>query len=49
MLTFFVEQSQVDTNFTLKELLEFSEREFVKAVIIRKFAKLENGVVSWLA
>ena len=49
MLTFFVEQSQVDNNFTLNELLEFSRREYIKAVVIRKFATLENGVVSYLS
>lgn len=47
MLTLIVEQEQVDKNFTLQELLEFSKKNSTR-VRIRDYMTFENGVVTCL-
>ncbi len=48
MLTFIVEQDQVDKDYTLKELKDFSKR-IVCRVIVRGFCIMEKGALTWLA
>lgn len=48
MLTFIVEQKQVDKDYTLKELLDYS-RKYNWRIIIREFAMFESGVLTYLS
>lgn len=47
MITWFVEQKDVDSNFSLKDLKSFSEK-FKAKVIIKDFCTFESGVITWL-
>jgi len=48
MLTWFVDQKDVDKNFSMKELLDFSKKHSAK-VIIRKFCVIQDGGIIWMA
>jgi len=50
MITLIINQKQVESNpnFSLQKLQQYSKDNNTK-VIIKKFATLTNGVVTWLA
>jgi len=47
MITWIVEKKQVDKQFSLKGLFEFSKKWKAK-IIIKDCCTLESGVVTWL-
>jgi len=47
MLTWVVEQEDVDKNFTLKDLMVFSQKHNTR-VIIKGFCEFKNGFITHL-
>ena len=47
MLTWIVEPKDVDVNFTLKELMDFSRLNKAR-VIVRGILEFKKGVVAWM-
>lgn len=48
MITWLVDQKDVDKTFTLAELKEFSKKRSAR-VIVEKFCMFENGVITWMS
>lgn len=47
-MTLVLQKKQMNNNFSIDKLLEFSKRNNAK-VVVRKFCKIEYGAITWMS